>query len=207
MQRQVEACCTLDEYQVHICPASHAHTQRGPAIVQRKRPKPAPHHETQPFFHSLSLPRSSLKMAESEREPPATSIRSSLDAFLSSNPPPAPPFKHGLLSYVTQPTPLLRPIPWIPAVEEVDTRLELARQLRYNLRRTIGETTMEFTAIQLSVLLLIPIDILRQFVQGTSEGAPPPGGGYARDIIWISLQGLQDAVKYCRFSPIFKKFF
>ncbi|EFX06306.1 hypothetical protein CMQ_6627 [Grosmannia clavigera kw1407] len=111
-----------------------------------------------------------------------------VQAFTAAVPGPAAPFLRGLRNYLTVPLPALHSVQWIPALQEVEIRLDLARKLRQNLRSYGLALHFEFTALELSALLLMPIESLRQLTSNTLAET--------RSFYYLTLAGIKDNLKY-----------
>ena len=92
----------------------------------------------------------------------------------------------------------MHPITWIPPADEVAVRLALARQLRENLRASSARKNYQFTAVQVSTLMLMPNDVLRQFVARTAS-ADVATRQQSRYFIMGGLGAIRDMLRYCEF--------
>ncbi len=125
-------------------------------------------------------------------------FRSALDAFLASTP--SEFFRNHLFQYLSEPVPTTNSDAWIPSVYEVDIRLELARMLRNNIRLHQSDNDFNFTSIQLSLLLMIPIDRLRRLEMDTrSHEESEELVHQASSISAVLLEPLHDCLRYCKF--------
>jgi len=89
-------------------------------------------------------------------------IRTRLEQFLAQTPPPEVLRELDLALATTLPR--VHPTAWIPPAEEIEIRLSLARRLLENIRNLYLDPAYQFSAVQVSALLHLPLDTLRRWV-------------------------------------------
>lgn len=126
----------------------------------------------------------------------SSELHQALDQFLVQN----PPREHisAIKSFLNTPLPTVRSVTWIPPADEVAIRQDLANELLENIRATTPAGTT-FTAVQVSVLLLMPLDLLRDLVRDTKLGPDDN----VRHVLhatgsfrWVR-ESMRDLIRYC----------
>ncbi|EFX05765.1 hypothetical protein CMQ_3834 [Grosmannia clavigera kw1407] len=122
-------------------------------------------------------------------------IHQALDQFLEQNPPRE--YINALKSFLDTPFPTMRSATWIPSADEVAIRQDLANELLKNIQATYPMLTA-FTAVQVSILLLMPLDLLRDLVRNTKLG-PDANVGHVLNAIagfhWVR-ESMRDLIRY-----------